>query len=282
MKDTMVKEELKEMFSFMESIGMNPLLCDTPVAQYDVSVRAGVPVMPGDVVEGDFFMFPKSLAGRGATFMVSVAGDSMKDAGVYPGDIIHVCADGCYGDGDIVVAYVDGETTVKAYVRDREGNHWLVPCNPDYDPILLSEDMDVRIIGRVLRVVRDMPRPSLRTLMDTLERAAQKDICPKEVAPEDVIVNVAHMVKYKRQWYAVCRALVDMGLLEKGMYTTFVEMVSACVPEHPCLPDPTTLSRMESGCFSKPVERWEAGNAPVSGARFERYLKIARACFNSK
>ena len=51
-----------------------------------------------------------------------------------------------------MLAEINREITVKAFFEDEDGQRWLVPFNEDFDPIKLTEDMDVRIIGRVEEV----------------------------------------------------------------------------------------------------------------------------------
>ena len=92
---------------------------------------------------------------RGATpFLLKVKGDSMSDAGILDGDYVLVNAQVQGQPGDIVVALLDDEATVKRLVRTTAG-YVLRPENPRYAPILLSADgPTVRIIGKVHGVLR--------------------------------------------------------------------------------------------------------------------------------
>lgn len=273
-------EDIREMFSLLERAGWEPLLCDTPVQCYDIQVPAGLPNGVGDPVRLDDQMFPHELVRMETYCSVIVRGDSMKDAGILNGDRVQFRMDGVYSDGDIVVASIDNELTLKTYYRDGEGNHWLVPLNEAYSPILLQEDMNVRILGAVELLTRNTLRPSHAQLERIMRNARENgDMpAPQKKTPQDIILFAAPMIEIARHWYAVYRALVDMRMIENGMMVSFVEMVRETVPAHPQPPTLVALRRANVMSFSKPVSLWRADHAPVSGARFEKYLRIAQAC----
>lgn len=83
-----------------------------------------------------------------ATFFMKVTGDSMVGAGIYHGDIIVVDRSVTPDDGDIVVACIEGEFTVKR-IRFHNGNVWLEPANAAYRPIFLRSLQELRIFGVV-------------------------------------------------------------------------------------------------------------------------------------
>lgn len=74
----------------------------------------------------------------------------MLDAGILPGDLVVVHRQQEARTGDIMVALFDDEATVKTY-RCKDGHVWLMPENPEYDPI---DGTYAEIIGRVVAVVR--------------------------------------------------------------------------------------------------------------------------------
>ncbi len=84
-----------------------------------------------------------------ATFMLTVTGDSMIDAGIHPGDIVLVEKGMAPRRNDIVVAQVDGEWTLKYFGRDR-GGVYLDPANRKYSRIRPRESL---VIGGVVRAV---------------------------------------------------------------------------------------------------------------------------------
>ena len=83
-----------------------------------------------------------------ATFFMKVTGDSMVGAGIYQGDIIVVDRSATPGDGDIVVACIESEFTVKR-IRFSNGTVWLEAANPAYRPIFLRSMQELRIFGVV-------------------------------------------------------------------------------------------------------------------------------------
>ncbi|MGD2081280.1 MAG: translesion error-prone DNA polymerase V autoproteolytic subunit [Nitrospirota bacterium] len=86
-----------------------------------------------------------------ATFLLKVSGDSMSGAGILPGDMVLVDKGQSPRSGDIVIAEVDGEWTMK-YLKRRGQGAVLVPANPKYQPIRPRREL--RIAGVVTAVVR--------------------------------------------------------------------------------------------------------------------------------
>ena len=98
-----------------------------------------------DVLSLDEFLIRRPEA----TFMLTVSGDSMIDAGIQPGDIVLVEKGANPKSGDIVVAHVDGEWTLKFYAKDKEGVR-LDPANRKYKPIRPKQTFTV---GGIVRAV---------------------------------------------------------------------------------------------------------------------------------
>lgn len=113
-------------------------------------IAAGDPVLAENVE--DIFPLPRRFVGEGALFLVRVAGDSMIGAAIADGDQVVVRQQAEAANGDIVVALIDGEMTVKTFLRS--GDHvWLVPQNPAYTPI---PGDGASILGRVVAVLRQV------------------------------------------------------------------------------------------------------------------------------
>lgn len=85
-------------------------------------------------------------------FALRVVGNSMIEAGIYEGDVLIVEREARVRPGDIVVALVDGETTVKRYV-EKNGAPWLFPENPKMKPIPVS-GRDFKVQGKVVGLQR--------------------------------------------------------------------------------------------------------------------------------
>lgn len=97
-------------------------------------VRAGLPEPasqePPEVLTIDDYL----IEDPNRTALVTVRGDSMKDAGLLDGDLVVVETNPATRPGDIVVAVVDGEMTVKTLRADRKGVFFLEPANPAFEP----------------------------------------------------------------------------------------------------------------------------------------------------
>jgi repressor LexA len=86
-------------------------------------------------------------------FALTVRGESMRDAGILPGDTVIVHRQDTARDGEIVVASVAGEATVKR-LKLRAGRIELQPENADFAPIVIAPDTEIRILGRVVEIRR--------------------------------------------------------------------------------------------------------------------------------
>jgi len=114
-------------------------------------VAAGRPI---EALEGDDTIeVPESLVRRRNTYVLKVAGDSMVDDGILDGDLIVVEERPEPNNGDMVVASIDGEATVKRFYREGRGTVRLEPANPRYKPIIVR-DRDLQIRGVVVAVLR--------------------------------------------------------------------------------------------------------------------------------
>lgn len=113
------------------------------------SVQAGFP-SPAEEELRDAISLDEFLVRKpDATFMLTVSGDSMIEAGIHPGDIVLVERGATPKTNDIVVAQVDDEWTLKYFVRDAHGVR-LEPANKRYKPIIPSRNLS---IGGVVRTV---------------------------------------------------------------------------------------------------------------------------------
>jgi SOS regulatory protein LexA len=113
------------------------------------AVQAGFP-SPAEEELVDVLSLDEFLVKRPeATFLLTVSGDSMIDAGIMPGDIVLV-EKGCTPrTGDIVIAQVDGEWTMKYFVKDRKGTR-LEAANRKYKAITPEQSL---VLGGVVRTV---------------------------------------------------------------------------------------------------------------------------------
>ena len=112
------------------------------------SVAAGAPILAEECIE-DYLTFDTGgLAGE--HFALRVRGESMLHAGILPDDLVVVHRQQDARNGEIVVALFEDEATVKT-LRRKDGHTWLLPENPDYEPI---DGDNCTILGKVTAVVR--------------------------------------------------------------------------------------------------------------------------------
>ena len=111
-------------------------------------MAAGAPILAEQCIE-DYLTFDAGGAAE-EYFALRVRGESMLNAGILPGDLVVVHQQVDAHNGEIVVALFEDEATVKT-LRRRDGKTWLMPENPDYDPI---DGTQAQIIGKVVAVVR--------------------------------------------------------------------------------------------------------------------------------
>lgn len=112
------------------------------------NVAAGSPILAQECIE-DYLTF--DTGGRsGEFFALRVRGESMLNAGILPGDLVVVQQQNTARNGEIVVAMIEDEATVKTYSR-QNGHVWLLPENDAYEPI---DGTYAEILGRVAAVVR--------------------------------------------------------------------------------------------------------------------------------
>jgi repressor LexA len=115
------------------------------------SVAAGAPILAEENIE-DHIEVPPEAGGDSGEFLLKVRGESMIDAGILDGDIVVVRRQDTATDGEIVVALVGEEATVKTFYREADHIR-LQPENPTMEPI---RTRDVQILGRMVGLLRSV------------------------------------------------------------------------------------------------------------------------------
>lgn len=124
--------------------------CIVPI--FTCSVSAGFPSPADDHIEDRLDLNKLLIKHPAATFFVRVAGDSMVNAGIYPGDLLVVDRSLEPTDGQVVIAIVDGELTVKR-LRCSSKILALMPENPKYRPLVIQQETEFEIWGVVTTVI---------------------------------------------------------------------------------------------------------------------------------
>lgn len=113
-------------------------------------VAAGQPILAVENVE-NYFPIPAEFMPNAQTFMLTVKGESMINAGIFDGDQILVQQQNTAENGDMVVALLDDSATVKTFYKEK-GYYRLQPENDTMDPIIVRDDL--QILGKVIGVFR--------------------------------------------------------------------------------------------------------------------------------
>lgn len=124
-----------------------------PLFAYKVS--AGFPSPAEDYAEGPLDLNDFLVEHEAATFFIRVQGHSMTGAGILDGDILAVDRSMEARHGDVVLAVLEGELTVKVLEKTR-GQIRLAPRHPDYAPIEIGPDRELILWGVVTGVVRKL------------------------------------------------------------------------------------------------------------------------------
>lgn len=134
-------------------LGQSQTAHHLPLAFYSNKVAAGFPSPAQDYIERSLDLNELCIKHPAATFFVQVSGDSMKNAGIYDGDILVVDRALDAKHGRIIVAALNGEFTVKEYCT--KPTYKLLAHNPDYPAIEIKPQDDFKVFGVVRSLLRN-------------------------------------------------------------------------------------------------------------------------------
>ena len=137
-----------EQTSFDKPVYTNKEMVDVPVVG---KITAGAPILAVENVT-DSFPIPIDFVGNCESFMLTVRGESMIEAGILNGDYILVRKQNTATNGEIVVALIEDEATVKTFYKEKDHIR-LQPENSTMDPIIVP---NCEILGKVIGVFRKM------------------------------------------------------------------------------------------------------------------------------
>ena len=139
--------EYLEIYSAQTDVGLQlPLL---------EGVQAGFPSPAADFIDLSIDLNRHLIKHPSATFYARAKGDSMKDAGIFDGDLLIVDKSIEPTDGKIAICYIDGELTVKRIKIDKD-ELWLMPANAAYQSIQMREGNSLSIWGIVTHVIKSL------------------------------------------------------------------------------------------------------------------------------
>lgn len=116
-------------------------------------VAAGTPILAVENIEGNLVVDSSFLKKSEDYFALKVRGDSMIEAGIFDGDYVIVSSKKEAVNGDIIVAMLNDEVTVKTFEHKSDGIR-LIPQNRNYEPIQINHETNFSIVGKVSGVIR--------------------------------------------------------------------------------------------------------------------------------
>ncbi|MBU0474290.1 MAG: transcriptional repressor LexA [Bacteroidetes bacterium] len=135
------------------SIGSKTIVSDTIEIPIIGRVAAGQPILAEENIEGTINIQASLINSKANCFALKVKGDSMINAGIFEGDVVIINPQKDANNGEIVVAMIDNEATLKRFER-KNGIISLIPENDNYSPIILNNLDNFSIIGKALGVFR--------------------------------------------------------------------------------------------------------------------------------
>lgn len=125
----------------------------------DEGIQAGFPSPSQDYMELSYDLNRELIKNPASTFMGRVKGLSMQGEHIYPGDLLIIDKSLDLEDGDLAVCFLDGEFTLKRVEIDKNrGVIWLVPSNPEFPKIKVTEANQFLVWGIVVYIIQDVRR----------------------------------------------------------------------------------------------------------------------------
>ena len=147
----------------MEEVKLQIYSADTStildLSYVEGGIKAGFPSPAQDYLTASIDLNKELIRRKETTFLARVSGNSLMDAGISDGDIIVIDKSLEVKNGNFVVAFIDGEFTLKEFRLD-EANHcaWLIPHNKDFEPIKVTEENDFMIWGVLTYTIKQLRR----------------------------------------------------------------------------------------------------------------------------
>jgi DNA polymerase V len=134
----------------IRKVSQLPTLVDLPL--FGSKIPAGFPSPADDHLEATIDLNRQYVRHPAATFFVRVQGTSMIGAGIHNGDMLVVDRSLEAQSGSVVIAVINGELTVKRFVIKGD-EVWLMPENPEFQPLHITEGMELQVWGVVAHVI---------------------------------------------------------------------------------------------------------------------------------
>lgn len=145
----------------MEEVKLHIYSADTTtalnIAFAEGGIKAGFPSPAQDYLTESIDLNKELIRRKETTFLARVSGTSLIETGICDGDLIVIDKSLEANNGDFVVAFIDGEFTLKEYRMDKSNNcAWLIPHNKDFKPIKVTEENDFVIWGVLTYTIKQL------------------------------------------------------------------------------------------------------------------------------
>lgn len=145
----------------MEEVKLHIYSADTStildLSFVDSGIKAGFPSPAQDYLTDSIDLNKELIRRKETTFLARVSGSSLVEAGISDGDIVVIDKSLDAKNGDFVVAYIDGEFTLKEFCMDEANNcAWLIPHNKAFKPIKVTAENDFMIWGVITYTIKQM------------------------------------------------------------------------------------------------------------------------------
>lgn len=147
----------------MEGPKLHIFKADTSIQQdlsfIDAGIKAGFPSPAQDYLTESIDLNKELIPHKETTFLARVSGNSLVEAGICDGDLVVIDKSLEARNGDFVVAFVDGEFTLKEFQLDETNQcAWLIPHNPQFSRIRVTEENDFLIWGVLTYSIKQLRR----------------------------------------------------------------------------------------------------------------------------
>ena len=278
--DTFVPQLMsaEEATAWLDSKGFSYTLCDVPIPIMTGRVNCGAPLSIDDEMIEGYYYLPKSAVGLHPQVELCAQGESMIDADIHDGDMLRLELGAWPHDGDIVVAEIDGEYTAKVYFTDEEGRHWLCPMNKRFEPILLTESMNVRISGVVRTIVKQVVRRSYGECQSIVKRMQeqrqQQDSLQERV--RKAVADGSHLFWAASAWAVVYGVVRDCHGYEGSVIDFERKAIALDLPptfDHCC-----SVGKVQRTISNHPymrlhVDKWKENGASIREIVLMEFLR---------
>lgn len=254
--------------TWLDSKGLSYKLCDVPIPIMTGRVNCGAPLSIDDEMIEGYYYLPKSAVGLHPQVELCAQGESMIDADIHDGDLLRLELGAWPHDGDIVVAEIDGEYTAKVYFTDEDGRHWLCPMNKRFQPILLTESMNVRVSGVVRTIVKQVVRRSYgecQSIVKRMQEQRQQQDCLQERVRK-AVADGSHLFWAASAWAVVYGVVRDCHGYEGSVIDFERKAIALDLPptfDHCC-----SVGKVQRTISNHPymrlhIDKWKENGASV-------------------